>query len=297
MDAIWNIVLSALALTGVRDVTVWQDVAITFVLLPIGIWIKDVVIDYLNKREPLSQLLDGYIKANTRILIYLSHLTACDDMGEIRVGQKYFIAYPEPLAINKNNLSKAARHNIDPVWSEGDGECLAEVYNVLGKAGKTKNIQIANIIHDWGNRTEPIISIGFNPKTEQLEKTCYPIFYEKVGIEGLKIKGNSKELFCSNGNEVGIIQKTYIQDQTIPVFILAGMGTLGTSSAGGLLGKIDNDLGKLFGNRPFCVLFSAVWSIGPSSAVIRDYYPEPSLDRILLHLPTYIRFKRLSNLT
>lgn len=292
MNDFWTLILEKLSFTGVKDVAVWQDVVFGVITIPFAIEFLRTILNWANNKLPLNQLFAGYIK-NSRVLIYLSQLTALDDNRKIDTDPKYLIAYPNPAPSLKTAISVVYRQNIDPVWSEGDGECLADVYNTLGRVGKTEGVEVANLINDWDKWSFPIITIGFNPKTEiSLEKMCAPIDYEIIKNYQIKIKHFSLELDSVVPNDAAIIQKTFLKNTKVPVFILAGLGTLGTSASGYILKEKCVELAKFYGKRPFCCLIYVDASQGRGSAVIRKIYPKPSLTSIVFHPLLYFRYSK-----
>jgi len=305
MNEFWNNLTSALEITGISDKTVWQDTIISSILigallLPLSLFVLRKIGSFFNKNMPLHLLFGGMLSNNLTTLIFLSQLTALDDNGNIDSAPSYTIKYPFPLPTNRGNIATADRGNIDPVWSEGDGECLADVFNALGTAGIASNIKVADTIQDWFKNNNPIISIGFNPKTLELEKRCYPLHYRKtdkiarVGGQVIHTPHLSlgKKSLHSIASDAGIIQKTFIKNSDTPVFILAGLGTLGTSAAGYILRENAVSLGKLYGNDSFCILISVVAHSGRSGSNIVNVFPKPKLQRRFMYPITYIKFNK-----
>ena len=101
----------------------------------------------------------------------------------------------------------------------------------------------------------------------------------------------NSELACAYPNDAAIIQKTFIKNGYTPVFILAGFGTTGTSSAGHFLAEHAVELGKLYGGRPFCLLLHCRMDEGRESVVLAAAHPEPVWYRAALHPATYSRFR------
>lgn len=291
----WNLISDALSPTGVKDVSVWQDVLISTILIPISIFIFKKIGDWWFNTRPLQLLLKGYLSDKIQILIFLSQLVALNDSRRIDRDPRYIIRYPTPTPTNRNAISGTPRRNIDPVWSEGDGECLADIYNILGKAGRIGNIEVSDLVSDWSQWSNPIFSIGFNPKTmRNLARRCKPIYYEITPRATLKIEGHGIELDSIVPNDAAIVQKTFIEDTNIPVFILAGHGYLGTSSAGYFLRENCIDIGKLYGDRAFCLLLYVNISEGRKSVVLKATYPKPTPDRIILYPFTFFKYRKKS---
>lgn len=287
----WNNVVSFLSFTGVKDVAVWQDILFGVLLIPFAIEFYKWIADWINNKKPLSLLLEGFLNSGNEIFVFLSQLSAINDRNEINCDQKYVIRYPNPLPTAKNAVNLAFRKNIDPVWSEGDGECLAGVYNIFGRVGKVQGLKIGDTIKDWDKWSIPTVSIGFSPKTQKLIKKCDPVYFKyEEGANELSIDGSKIKLDSYVPNDASIIQKTFIKGSKTPVLMLAGIGTMGTSVAGYFLSKAGTDLGKLYGNRPFCLLLSAKTDEGRDSVIVRAAYPKPTMDRIIQHPLTFIRY-------
>lgn len=284
----WEWLKDRLLFTEVSDITVWQDIVFSSFLIPIAIGFYKLIIDYWSKTRPLESLLKNFGVKNRSTLVFLSQLHACNDTGGVLQDQKYFILTPNPMPGIKNTMKKHLRQNIDPVWSEGDGECLADVYHVFGKSKSGKNIQVADTISDWGKWSNPIATIGFNPKTEKLIDKCEPIYFKLEG-GNLSIPNSNVSLDSYVPNDAGIIQKTYLKNSDIPVLILAGLGVLGTSAAGYLFKEEHLSLGKLYGSNPFCMIFSVRTDEGRTSARPIAIYPKPKILNIVLHPVTYFQ--------
>lgn len=282
----WEWLRDRLFFTKVDDVSVWQDIIFSSFLIPIAIAIYKSVADYWSKTRPLELLLKSFAAKNKSTLVFLSQLHTCSETGVPIQDQKYFILTPNPMPGVKDTMKKHIRKNIDPVWSEGDGECLADAYHVFGKSKNGKNIQIADIKSDWEKWSNSMVLIGFNPKTLKVIEKCSPINFKlengELSIPALNISLNS----CVP-NDAGIIQKTYLNNSNIPVLILAGLGVFGTSAAGYILKEEHLNLGKLYGSSSFCVIFSVKMDEGRTSARIVSIYPKPKILNIILHPIVY----------
>jgi len=218
-------------------------------------------------------------------------MSGADNAWNFNPDQKYITRYPEPLPTDHTNLGTQRKLNIDPVLSEAEAECLADVYNILGKVGKVNNINLGDLINDWNIWSDPIFSVGFNPKTNKLIEKCSPIYFEL--IDGLLlIKSKNITYNAILPNDAGIIQKTFTKDTNNPVFILAGLGTIGTSATGYILRQYFIKIGKLFGSNPFCIFLKVKIDEGRTSAFIDKILPAPSWCRIILYPLTYYSFRK-----
>lgn len=289
----WQSLQNFLRITGVEDLTVWQDIVFSSILIPLVLSIYATISNFWRETRPLKLLLKGFGSKSESVLVFLSQLHACnEDFTEQILKQKYFILTPNPMPGHKSTMKVHGRQQIDPVWSEGDGECLADIYNVFGKSNKGEDMRVADTILDWDTWSKPVISIGFNPKTEKLIEKCSPIDF-KYELGSLSIPKLKVSLNSYIPNDAGIIQRTFMKDSKIPVFILAGLGVLGTSAAGYCFKQECVTLGKLYGSGPFCVLLSAKTDEGRSSANPVAIYPQPPIFNTLLHPLTYYSRRKL----
>lgn len=286
----WNRITNFLSFTGVEDKTVWQDVIFSSFLIPIIIFLGVKFLEWWSRIRPSRLIFKDYLNKNSNVYIFHSQMSSADDDYNLKNNAKFITRYPQPTPTNHANLGKQEKFNIDPVCSEADSECVADVFNILGLVQKTKNIYIGDLINDWNVWANPIFSIGFNPKTRKLIERCDPIFFELTNAS-LKIKNTSISFDAYLPNDAGIIQKTFDKESKNPAFILAGLGTLGTSEAGFILKNNFVKLGKLFGNDPFCVFLTVKIDEGKNSALIKKLVPNPKWYRIAMHPISYFSFK------
>ena len=283
--------------TGIKKES-WRDVVISSFLIPLVFYLVTKLRIWQVSLRPLNLVLKGYRKSNKDILIYLSQLSAAEYQNEelqLKNNPIYLIRHPNPRPQDHANLEKVLRCNIDPVWAQSDGQCAAEVFNLLGRINKFEGFRIANTIKDWNKQLNPIFSIGFNPKTEQLMETCTPINFQiKVinSLSELSINGHDITLGAYFNLEGGIIQKTFIGSTKVPVIILAGLGTTSTEAAGKVLNENCIAFGKLYGSSSFCVLIETAITIGSDYNKIIGIFPQPKLYRAFWYPITYIKWHR-----
>lgn len=279
---------------GITDLTVVQDLVISSILIPVVLLIFTSLKSFYLQSRPLKKLFKGFDKED--VYVFLTQLNAADKDGKLIEDQRYLVKYPSSTPKNKDRIMAEGRQNIDPVWAESDGTCLADVYNALGKAGITDNLIVGSLLQDFNKRSTPMISIGFNPKSHFLKENCSPIYYDfvtvKPGVTAVKIKGKDLKVKPFWPYDAGIIQKTFTKDSNKPVFILAGLGTLGTNSAGYFFKTYASVLGKLFGDDAFCVLFKSRWDEGKASFQIAVVYPEPHWTKAIMYPVVYWKFKK-----
>ncbi|PIR41469.1 MAG: hypothetical protein COV31_01175 [Candidatus Yanofskybacteria bacterium CG10_big_fil_rev_8_21_14_0_10_46_23] len=286
----WDKVATFLSFSGIEDKTVWQDVILSSFLIPLVIFLGVKLSKWCNSIRPSRLIFKDYLSKNSFIYIFHSQMSGADDDWNFNKNQKYIARYPDPTPTDYAHLGIQKKLNIDPVSSGADSECVADIFNILGLIQKTKNIIIGDLINDWSIWSKPIFSVGFNPKTNKLIEKCDPIFFELSGTS-LKVKNTNISYGSNLPDDAGVIQKTIDKDSGNPVFILAGIGTLGTSEAGFILKNNFIKLGKLFGNDPFCVFLTVKTNEGKNSALIRKIVPSPKWYRIFMFPILYFNFK------
>src|SRR3989344_5173638 len=229
----WDTIVNLLRFTGVGDKTVWQDVFISSLAIPIVILLGARLLEWWNKNRPSRLIFKDYLPQNRDVYVFHSEMSSANEDWSRNQNPKYVSRYPRPTPTDHNNLDTQHKINIDPVSSVADGECVADIFNILGRVRKTENIHVGNLIKDWNIWSTPILSVGFNPKTEKLLEKCVPIDFELVNnFHGLKLKNDPNILDDRSPNDAGVIQKTFETESKMPVLILAGIGTTGTSAAG-----------------------------------------------------------------
>lgn len=287
----WDKITTLLSFTGVEDKSIWQDVFFSSLLIPITIYLGVKLLKWWGKIRPSRLVFKDYLAKDSRVYIFHSQMSSADDNWVLKNNAKYITRFPQPIPTNHANLGIQKKFNIDPVSSCADGECVADVFNILGLVHKTKNIFIGDLINDWNIWSDPIFSIGFNPKTHKLMERCDPIYYE-LSDDKIRIKNTDISFDSSLPNDAGIIQKTFDRESNKPVFILAGLGTTGTSAAGYVLKNTFVKLGKLFSGTHFCVFFKVKIDEGNKSASIQKIVPNPKWINVILHPLLYYNFSK-----
>ena len=252
----WTNLVNLFRFTGITDQTVWQDVAISAVAIPLAIAFWSYVRDQLDKYRPAKALLKGFLDKDKSILVFHSQMSGADNNYNHNPNQKYITIYPDPLPTDSNHKAIQKKFNIDPILSRAEAHVIGDVFGVLGQCGKITNILVADLISDWGKWTLPTITVGFNPKTHKLLQGCDPIYFTlgQNSSGGMEIKDINSQVSYDSWlpNDAGVIQKTFLKESKTPVYIMAGIGTAGTEATGYILSKHLSDLGKLYGSTPFC---------------------------------------------
>lgn len=275
----------------ITDKTIWQDVILSSLLIPLFFWIILKLRNYFYFLRPLQSLFKDFLKNKEETLIFLSQKFAADDDYNLKEDQKYITRYPNPIPNNKLNFGKQCKKNIGTVWSESEGECLADIFNILGGSKKIEGIRVGDLVKDWEKWSNPMFLVGFNPKTEKIMQKTDKINFEKNNqLCELKLKNNQVVFSCSFPFDAGVIQKIFLSATDNAVFILAGLGTAGTAATGYFLRKNAVELGKMYGNKNFCCLIKIKADEGKSSIIEQRITPKPKWSRIFFHPITYFKF-------
>jgi hypothetical protein len=272
----------------------WRDVVISSFLIPIVFYLFTKLRTWLVSTQPINLVLEGFRNSKKDILIFLSQLSGANNHNnqlQLTQNQLYVSRFPQPLPQNHYIFGIRTYQNIDPVWSQSDGQCAAEVFNLLGQINKHDGFRIADTLKDWNEQFSPIFSIGFNSKTLDLMNYCSPINFQ-LGANGanLSISGNNLALGAAYPSDAGILQKTFMSNSRMPVFILAGLCTIGTEAAGKVLNENCISLGKLYGRGSFCLLFQTDITRGSDYYEIKGIFPKPKLYRALWYPLTFIKW-------
>lgn len=269
----------------------WQSVVISSFLIPFVFYIYTKFKTYLVSSLPLNLVLSGFRNSKKDILVFLSQLSGANNEMELIHNQLYITQFPDPFPKNQANKGIGLYQNIDTVWSQSDGLCAAEVFNLLGQINKHQGFRIADTLKDWCGYTCPTFSIGFNPKTKDLMRFCIPInFHLGANNDTISIEGHNTVLGSDFPEDAGILQKTYMKNSKVPVFILAGLGTTGTEASGKVLNENCISLGKLYGKSTFCVLFKTDITRGSEWYEIIGMFPKPPLYRAIWYPFTFIKW-------
>lgn len=69
MENFWKAITNFMNFTGVSDITVWQDIALGVIFIPLSIEVARLVFQFLNSRKPIQLLLSEFVHAKEQLLI------------------------------------------------------------------------------------------------------------------------------------------------------------------------------------------------------------------------------------
>ncbi len=222
---------------------------------------------------PLRRLLAGFLEQDENCAIFIRWMRSPD-----RSNPNYYEAQL-PDCFPPATSGKVSRHpNIPAVIAKADMQAAADVMNVLGRSGKTRNIEFLSIVDHYRTWDRNIVCIGGSAKTIEIfaqddpENRSKRQFPENLGSLFPDLRLDTEDP-C---DDVGLIHKTFFQSTGKPCLVLMGGGVLGTEAAGYFFRNHARLLGKMYGKKPFSVLVTASLSAGPQSANLAWYYPDPS---------------------
>ena len=172
--------------------------------------------------------------------------------------------------------------NVRDLWPDVDATALADSLNVLGQAGKKRNIRITRMSEDNGEWNGHIIVIGGQSR-KSLD------FYELM--EQVFYRMDDTNIYDARTNEIipreegfgyGIVLKARNPRRTGKsgvAFLIGGYGTLGTEAASYYLREHLNELGKEFRRRCFGIVVRVSTSAGVQSVERLREYDRVETDR------------------
>ena len=179
-----------------------------------------------------SNKLFNYIKnSQEKCLVYQVRLCDTGIKGD------FVTPIPNYSTITPFQIQYEKRKLIPYVLSAEDSIAGSMILNLLGKIGRTENIQIAYLDKDWDNWENPMFLIGGNWKTTRVFQNFRP--YYIIENSRFIIKETGQEFFQKNANDdLGLIEKVYNPNTNKPIWIIIGMRGAGNAGAAYCLSKL-----------------------------------------------------------
>lgn len=204
--------------------------------------------NYLVQQRPLNKLF-GNVAKDSKCEIVLSELKVNPEV--MRCSKNY------PFV--KGEGRKVHWHPSLGVTGEGDARCLSHIY-ILLKEAKIKDVRMVTDDKvpgdDWASNYICIGGGASNDKSKKLLDVSKPFYkFEDTGrTYGFAIESTDGQKWePKNGEDYGMIQKLKLNNKTM--FLLAGLGPLGTAGAGRyLLDKWKNIVRRAGSSEEFGVL-------------------------------------------
>lgn len=155
--------------------------------------------------------------------------------------------------------------NVLELWADVDGKALAYIFNVLGRVGKSQNVNIVRMSDDVGEWSAHMFVIGAQARKsydfyQEMKNVAFRIDDENI-IDNRENKIVPREA----GYGYGVILKAsnpFYSDGNGVAFLIGGYGALGTAAASYYFREHFLSLGREFGKSCFGVIVRARVSAG-----------------------------------
>jgi hypothetical protein len=218
-----------------------------------------VTIIVLLTRQAFYQIRDAlpagalfeYIKGDSRdCLIFIARMKDIEQKGE------YLTPQPQCSPIGSFQIVLEKRQLTPWVNSVPTTECVSMVLNVLGRVGRTQNINITYADKDYSRWDTPMFIIGGNWKFRRALETCNPYYkYRQADQEcGFDLIPTGERFKSDHPMEqdMGLLQKMINPSNDLPVWVVMGIRGAGTAAAAYSLVRWWRELGWLYGKESLC---------------------------------------------
>jgi hypothetical protein len=168
---------------------------------------------------------------------------------------------------------------------------LALILNVLGRIGRTNNIEVTFPDKEFDRWDAPMFILGSNWKTNRAFKNCNPYFLLQADSFLLIPRGES--FHPHKEEEMGLLQKMVNPTNGLPVWVAAGWRGAGTTAAAYSLVRWWKWLGVIYGEKPFGLLVSFSDKDGWQQSHIAALYPTLKWHTIAKHPYAYYKLKNV----
>jgi hypothetical protein len=156
--------------------------------------------------------------------------------------------------------------NVQELWPDVEGRAATSIFSILGRVGKTQNVEIVRMSQDQGEWNCHVVVLG-----AQAQKPYD--FYQQM--QNVAYRMDDKNIYdCASNNPVhqedgfryGLILKAHnpFKTEGTPgvAFLIGGFGTMGTAAAAYYFREHYRELGKDFGTDCFGVVVRASVTAG-----------------------------------
>lgn len=249
--------------------------AIGSVIATVVVLVTRLAFYKVRDRFPAYALFKSIVGSDVQCLVFTLRLTDMKKEGKFLTPlPKYAVASSQP---------EYEQRQLTPwVTSTSETQAVANILNVLGRVGRTENIQLVFVDQDSGRWDAPMFILGGNWKATRSFETCMPIFSYR---DGKIILESTKDVYKpkTNDHDIGFLQKTINPATGLPVWVAMGWRGAGTVAATYALLRWWKEIGILYGSRPFGMLIGMNDKDGWQQCRIVRIYPEPKCYKKILH--------------
>jgi len=224
---------------------------------------------------PARSLFDGIVGSDSSCLVFVLRMTDLEQKGQ-------FLAPLPRYAVATSQPSAEGRQLTPWVTSTSETQSVANVLNVLGRAGRTENIQLAYVDQDFDKWDSPMFILGGSWKARRALETCDPYFRFQNDQFFLEPTGESYRPKTGD-HDLGLLEKMINPSTDLPVWVAMGWRGAGTIMATHALARWWKELGFLYGRKRFGVLLEMDDRDGWQQCRVLRLYPELPWHRKLLH--------------
>jgi hypothetical protein len=151
------------------------------------------------------------------------------------------------------------------LWGDVDGKAVANIFNVLGRVGKSHNVNIVRMSEDVGEWNAHIFVIGAqSQKSFDFYRLMKNVVY-RVDVDNIIDNRDEQQVPREDEYGYGIVMKAsnpFYSDGDGVAFLIGGYGALGTAAASYYFREHYQSLGSEFGTDCFGIVVRARVSAG-----------------------------------
>lgn len=252
------------------------------IIVTIFVLFTRIIFYHIRDALPAGSLFHGIKNVSDSCLVFILRMTDIGETGKFKTPE------PDYSPILDSSMKYQLRQLTPWVTSISEAQTLAHILNVLGRIGRTDNIEITFADTDYDRWDVPMFILGGSWKTTRAFQTCNPYFIYKQPIDqscGFTLAA-SGEYFCSTRpleEDMGLLQKMINPTNGKPVWVVMGIRGAGTVAAAYALVQHWRHLGWLYGKQPFGLLIRMDDKDGWQQYRIATIYPKPTLLRRICH--------------
>lgn len=249
--------------------------AIGSIVATIVVLITRIAFYKVRNLLPAYSLFRGIVGSKVQCLVFALRMTDLKREG------KFLTPLPK-YAVASSQSEYEPRQLTPWVTSTSETQSVANILNVLGRVGRTDNIQLVFVDQDFDKWDAPMFILGGSWKAIRSFDTCMPIFSYR---DGKIILEPTKEMYRpkTSDHDIGFLQKTINPATGFPVWVAMGWRGAGTVAATYALSRWWKEIGYLYGSRPFGILIGMDDRDGWQQCRIVRIYPEPIFFKKILH--------------
>jgi len=273
---------------------IWISLVISVlagVIVTIVVLLTRILFYYVRDLLPAGSLFSGIRNASNNCMIFIRRMTDLEQSG------RYLSPTPNYSPISKDSKIQYSaqfkkNQNIPWVTSTATAMAMAHILNVLGRIGRSENIEITYHDKDYERWDSPMIIIGGGWKAHRALKTCNPYYQLQPNGFTLISSGEAFPPKCDE-EDIGLLEKMINPTNNQPIWLIHGYRGAGVVSASYALVRWWRYLGWIYGKKPFALLVSFNDRDGWQQSNIISLYPKPNWFTKLIHPHSWHKLKNM----